>query len=117
MKRESYQVEMSDEGLITEDVEDGLSMVIAVITTCDLPAEEIDSSSPQRIRGENAIAPSLINAPGAYCVGCVILQQPQVAVAVEHPPRRRPGRTRSCDDLHSPVDSHLEHGARAALGR
>ena len=41
MKRGSYQVEMSDEGLMTEDIEDGLSVVIAAVTTCDLPAEEV----------------------------------------------------------------------------
>ena len=40
MKRGSYQVEMSDEGLMTEDIESGLSVVIAAMTTSDLPAEE-----------------------------------------------------------------------------
>ena len=41
MKRGSYQVEMSDEGLMTEEIEDGLSVVIAAVTTCDFPAEEV----------------------------------------------------------------------------
>ena len=41
MKRGSYQVEMSDEGLMTEDIEEGLSVVIAAVKTCDLPAEEV----------------------------------------------------------------------------
>jgi hypothetical protein len=41
MKRGSYQVEMSDEGLMTEEIEDGLSVVIAAATTCGLPAEEV----------------------------------------------------------------------------
>jgi uncharacterized Zn finger protein len=41
MKRGSYQVEMSDEGLMTEDIEDGLSAVIAAVTTCTLPAAEV----------------------------------------------------------------------------
>ena len=41
MKRGSYQVEMSDEGLMTEDIEDGLSVVIEAVATCDLPAEEV----------------------------------------------------------------------------
>jgi hypothetical protein len=41
MKRGSYQVEMSDEGLMTEDIEDGLSVVIEAIPKCDLPAEEV----------------------------------------------------------------------------
>ena len=40
MKQGSYQVEMSDEGLMTEDIESGLSVVIAAMTTSDLPAEE-----------------------------------------------------------------------------
>jgi hypothetical protein len=40
MKRGSYQVEMSDEGLMTEDIEDCLGMVIEAVTACDLPAEE-----------------------------------------------------------------------------
>ena len=41
MKRGSYQVEMSDEGLMTEDIEDGLGVVVAAVTTCALPAEEV----------------------------------------------------------------------------
>jgi uncharacterized Zn finger protein len=41
MKQASYQVEMSDEGLMTEDVEDCLSVVIAALRRCDLPASEI----------------------------------------------------------------------------
>jgi hypothetical protein len=41
MKRGSYQVEMSDEGLMTEDIEDCLSAVIGAIPTCDLPAEDV----------------------------------------------------------------------------
>jgi hypothetical protein len=41
MKRGSYQVEMSDEGLMTEEIEEGLSVVIAAVTTCDLPTEEV----------------------------------------------------------------------------
>ena len=40
MKRGSYQVEMSDEGLMTEDIEDCLGVVIEAVTKCDWPAEE-----------------------------------------------------------------------------
>jgi hypothetical protein len=40
MRRGSYQVEMSDEGLMTGDIESGLSVVIEAVTTSDLPAEE-----------------------------------------------------------------------------
>lgn len=41
MKRGSDQVEMSDEGLMTEDIEDCLKVVIGAIPECDLPAEEV----------------------------------------------------------------------------
>ena len=41
MKRGSYQVEMSDEGLMTEDIDDCLSVVMAALRTCDLPAFEV----------------------------------------------------------------------------
>jgi uncharacterized Zn finger protein len=41
MKRGSYQVEMSDEGLMTEDIEGCLSTVIEALRRCDLPASEV----------------------------------------------------------------------------
>ena len=41
MKQGSHQVEMSDEGLMTGEIEDGLSVVIAAVTTCDLPAADV----------------------------------------------------------------------------
>jgi hypothetical protein len=41
MKRGSYQVEMSDEGLMAEDIEDCLSVVIEAVAKCDLPADEV----------------------------------------------------------------------------
>jgi uncharacterized Zn finger protein len=41
MKRGSYQVEMSDEGLMTGDIEGCLSAVIEALWTCDLPAAEV----------------------------------------------------------------------------
>jgi hypothetical protein len=41
MKRGSYQVEMSDEGLMTEDIEDCLKVVIEAIRKSDLPATEV----------------------------------------------------------------------------
>jgi len=40
MKQASYQVEMSDEGLMTGDIEDCLSVVLEALRKCDLPAEE-----------------------------------------------------------------------------
>jgi hypothetical protein len=41
MKRGSYQVEMSNEGLMTEDIEDRLSVVLGALRKCDLPAAEV----------------------------------------------------------------------------
>lgn len=41
MKRGSHQVEMSDEGLMTEEIEDCLDVVIAALRTSDLPASEV----------------------------------------------------------------------------
>jgi hypothetical protein len=41
MKQGSYQVEMSDEGMMTEDIEDCLSVVIKALKKCDLPTDEV----------------------------------------------------------------------------
>jgi hypothetical protein len=41
MKQGSYQVEMSDEGMMTEDIEDCLSVVLKTLKKCDLAAAEI----------------------------------------------------------------------------
>jgi hypothetical protein len=41
MRRGSYQVEMSDEGLMTEDIESGLKVVLDALKECDLPAAEV----------------------------------------------------------------------------
>lgn len=41
MKRGSDQVEMSDEGLMTEEIEECLSVVIEALRMCDLPAKEV----------------------------------------------------------------------------
>ena len=41
MKRGSYQVEMSDEGLMTEDIEECLNVVLEALRKCDLPAAEV----------------------------------------------------------------------------
>ena len=40
MKQGSYQVEMSDEGMMTQDIEDCMSVVLKTIEKCDLPAAE-----------------------------------------------------------------------------
>lgn len=41
MKHGSYQVESSDEGLMTQDIEDCLSVVLKALKKPDLPADEI----------------------------------------------------------------------------
>jgi hypothetical protein len=41
MKQGSYQVEMSDEGLMTQDIEDCLDVVLKALAKCDLPADEV----------------------------------------------------------------------------
>jgi len=41
MKQGSYQVEMSDEGMMTEDIEKCLQVVIKALSKCDLPAEDV----------------------------------------------------------------------------
>jgi hypothetical protein len=41
MKQGSYQVEMSDEGLMTEEIEGCLGVVLTGLKKCDLPANEV----------------------------------------------------------------------------
>ncbi len=41
MKAGSYQVEMSDEGLMNDDIEECLMIVIKALKKCDLPSDEI----------------------------------------------------------------------------
>ncbi len=41
MKQGSYQVEMSDEGLMTEDISECLKVVIEAISKSDLPAQQV----------------------------------------------------------------------------
>ena len=41
MKEGSYQVEMSDEGLMTDDIEEFLAVVVKSLTKCDLPPDDV----------------------------------------------------------------------------
>jgi uncharacterized Zn finger protein len=41
MKQGSYQVEMSDEGMMTGDIEDCLSVLLKALKKCNLPAAEV----------------------------------------------------------------------------
>lgn len=43
MKQGSYQVEMSDEGMMTDVIQDCLNVVLQTLKKCDLPAAEITS--------------------------------------------------------------------------
>ncbi len=41
MKQGNYQVEISDEGMTTEDIEGCLKVVLEALRKCDLPAAEM----------------------------------------------------------------------------
>ena len=41
MKQGSHQVEMSDEGMMTADIENCLSVVLTALPKCDLPPDEV----------------------------------------------------------------------------
>ena len=41
MKQGSYQVEMSDEGMMTADIEDCLSVVLKAVEKCEMTAAEV----------------------------------------------------------------------------
>ena len=41
MEQGSYQVEMSDEGMMTDEIEECLKVVIAALKKCDLPANDV----------------------------------------------------------------------------
>jgi hypothetical protein len=41
MRQGSQQVEMSDEGLMTDDIEECVAVVIEALPKCDLPADEV----------------------------------------------------------------------------
>jgi len=41
MKQGSHQVESSDEGMMTQDIEDCLAPVITALTKCDLPGHQV----------------------------------------------------------------------------
>lgn len=52
MKKGSYQVEMSDEGLMTEDIEECLTVVIQALKTCDLPASQVTAWSGNMLKAD-----------------------------------------------------------------
>jgi hypothetical protein len=54
MDRGSYQVEMSDEGLMTDDIEACFKVVLAALRKCDLPAAEVVAWCAQMLRRDRA---------------------------------------------------------------
>lgn len=52
MKRGSYQVAMSEEGMMSEDIEDCLRVVIQALTKCDLPAAEVTAWCSAMIKND-----------------------------------------------------------------
>ena len=52
MKQGSDQVEMSDEGLMTEDIEDGLRVILESLEKCDLPAAEVIAWCSARLEND-----------------------------------------------------------------
>lgn len=57
MKQGSCQVEMSDEGLMTEDIEECLRVVLQALQECDLPPDEVVAWCAGMIKSD--------------CVGCI----------------------------------------------
>ena len=52
MKRGSYQVEMSDEGLMSDDIEECLQVVVRALAQCDLPAGEVVAWSAAMLKSD-----------------------------------------------------------------
>jgi len=50
MAQGSYQVEASDEGLMTDDIEECLKVVIQALRNCDLPASELTAWCQDMLR-------------------------------------------------------------------
>ena len=52
MDKASYQVEMSDEGLMTDDIEACLRPVLKAIRKCDLPATEVTTWCAEMLKAD-----------------------------------------------------------------
>ena len=52
MKQGSYQVEMSDEGLMTQDIEECLPVVLQALKKCDLPPDEVVAWCAEMIQSD-----------------------------------------------------------------
>lgn len=49
----SHQIEMSDEGLMTDDVKECLQVVLNAIRKCDLPADEVAAWCMQMLAADS----------------------------------------------------------------
>jgi hypothetical protein len=54
MEKGSYQVEMSDEGLMTEDIEECLRVVIQALKQSDLPTGEVVAWCAAMLKSDRA---------------------------------------------------------------
>jgi len=54
MREGSRQVEMSDEGMMTEDIEECLRVVIQSLKKCDVPASELHTWCGQMLKSDRA---------------------------------------------------------------
>jgi hypothetical protein len=54
MEKGSCQVEMSDEGLMTEDIEECLRVVIQAFKQCDLPTGEVVAWCAAMLKSDRA---------------------------------------------------------------
>jgi hypothetical protein len=52
MKQGSYQVEMSDEGMMTDDIEECLAVVVQAVKKCALPPSEVLAWSAAMIKND-----------------------------------------------------------------
>jgi uncharacterized Zn finger protein len=53
MGQGSYQVEMSDEGMMTDDVEECLQVVIKALRQCDLPADDVTAWCAEMLKKDH----------------------------------------------------------------
>jgi hypothetical protein len=53
MAKGSHQIEMSDEGLMTDEVKECLQVVLEALSKCDLPADEAAAWCTQMIAGDS----------------------------------------------------------------
>jgi len=53
MAKGSHQIEMSDEGLMTDEVKECLQVVLEALSKCDLPADEAAAWCTQTIAGDS----------------------------------------------------------------